>query len=142
MALTVVSREPGNEIGELLRTERMVWAAAPCFCTEEHDALPLAMSGTACLYTQWACSALDAAGRDYRLAYHSSNVSAIQAVVNAGLAVMVSMESLVTEDLRILGRDEGFPPLPSMNLHLLRNTRMNSPITDCLAEYIIEGFRL
>ncbi|MGY2273279.1 MULTISPECIES: LysR family transcriptional regulator [Pseudomonas] len=142
LALTVVSREPGNEIGELLRTERMVWAAAPCFCTEEHDALPLAMSGPACLYTQWACSALDAAGRDYRLAYHSSNVSAIQAVVNAGLAVMVSMESLVTEDLRILGRDEGFPPLPSMNLHLLRNTRMNSPITDCLADYIIEGFRL
>jgi DNA-binding transcriptional LysR family regulator len=142
LALTVVSREPGNEIGELLRTERMVWAAAPCFCADEHDALPLAMSGADCLYTQWARSALDAAGRDYRLAYHSSNVSAIQAVVNAGLAVMVSMESLVTEDLRVLGRDEGFPPLPSMNLHLLRNPQMNSPITDCLAEYILEGFRL
>jgi hypothetical protein len=62
-------------------------------------------------------------------------------VVNAGLAVMVSMESLVTEDLRVLGKDEGLPPLPSMNLHLLRNPQMNSPITDCLAEYIIEGFR-
>ena len=54
---------------------------------------------------------------------------------------MVSMESLVTEDLRVLGKDEGLPPLPSMNLHLLRNPQMSSPITDCLAEYIIEGFR-
>ncbi len=142
LALTVISREPGNDIGELLRTERMVWAAAPCFCVDEHESLPLAISGTDCLYTQWTRTALDAAGRDYRLAYHSSNVAAIQAVVNAGLAVMVCMESLVTDDLRILGSDEGFPPLPSMNLHLLRNPAMTSPITECLADYILEGFRL
>jgi hypothetical protein len=55
---------------------------------------------------------------------------------------MISMESLVTEDLRVLGNEEGFPPLPSMNLHLLRNPLMASPITECLAEYIIEGFKL
>ncbi|MCZ2996056.1 hypothetical protein NYY81_18670, partial [Acinetobacter baumannii] len=89
----------------------MVWAAAPCFCVDEHDALPLAGSGTDCLYYQWTRAALDAAGRDYRMAYHSSNVAAIQAVVNAGLAVMVCMESLVTDDLRILSSDDGFPPL-------------------------------
>ncbi|WLH70156.1 LysR family transcriptional regulator [Pseudomonas sp. FP2309] len=142
LALTVISREPGKEIGELLRTERIVWAAAPCFCMDEHDALPLAMSGADCVYTQWACTALKTAGRDYRMAYHSTNVAAIQAVVSAGLAVMISMESLVTQDLRVLGSNEGFPPLPSMNLHLLRNPAMTSPITDCLAEYILEGFRL
>ncbi|SDR35930.1 DNA-binding transcriptional regulator, LysR family [Pseudomonas grimontii] len=142
LALTVISREPGKEIGELLRTERMVWAAAPCFCVEEHDAVPLAVSGADCVYTQWTRTALDATGRDYRLAYHSTNVAAIQAVVSAGLAAMICMESLVTDDLRILGSDEGFPPLPSMNLHLLRNPQMTSPITECLAEYILEGFRL
>jgi DNA-binding transcriptional LysR family regulator len=142
LALTVISREPGKEIGELLRTERMVWAAAPCFCVEEHDAVPLAVSGDDCLYTQWTRAALDACGRDYRLAYHSTNVAAIQAVVSAGLAAMICMESLVTDDLRVLGSDEGFPPLPSMNLHLLRNPHITSPITECLAEYILEGFRL
>ena len=142
LALTVISREPGNDIGELLRTERMVWAASPCFCLDEHDALPLAISGDDCLYTHWARAALDAAGRDYRLAYHSSNGAAIQAVVSAGLAAMVSMESLVTDDLRVLGSDKGFPPLPSMNLRLLRNPQMTSPITECLAEYIVEGFKL
>ena len=142
LALTVISREPGNDLGELLRTERMVWAASPCFCVEEHDALPLAVSGDECLYTHWARAALEAAGRDYRLAYHSSNGAAILAVVSAGLAAMVSMESLVTDDLRVLGGDEGFPPLPSMNLRLLRNPQMTSPITECLADYIVEGFKL
>lgn len=142
LALTVISREPGYEIGELLRTERLVWAAAPCFCVNEHETLPLAISGVDSFCTQWTRGALDAAGLDYRLAYHSSNGAAIQAVVGAGLAVMASMESLVTEDLRILGSAEGLPPLPSMNLRLLRNTAMTSPITECLAEYILEGFKL
>ncbi|MFC6298444.1 LysR family transcriptional regulator [Pseudomonas sp. CCM 7893] len=140
--LTVVSREPGNEIGELLRHERMVWVAAPCFCVDEHTALPLAVSGMDGFCTQWTRAALDADGREYRLAYHSSNGAAIQAVVGAGLAVTVTMESLVTEDLRILGAAEGFPPLPSVNLRLLRNARTTSPITECLAEYIIDGFKL
>ena len=142
LALTVISREPGHEMGELLRTERMVWAAAPCFCVDEHETLPLAVAGADCIYTQWARSALEAVGRDYRLAYHSTNGAAIQAVVSAGLALMICMESLVTEDLRILGSEDGLPALPSMNLHLLRNPQMASPITDCLAEYILEGFRL
>ncbi|AZE83072.1 LysR family transcriptional regulator [Pseudomonas fluorescens] len=142
LALTVISREPGNDLGEFLRTERMVWAAAPCFCVDDHEALPLAVSGGDCLYTQWAQTALDMAGRGYRLAYHSSNGAAILAVVSAGLAAMVSMESLVSQDLRVLGSDEGFPPLPAMNLRLLRNPQMTSPITECLAEYIVEGFRL
>ena len=142
LALTVISREPGNDLGEFLRTERIVWAASPCFCVDEHDALPLAVSGEDCVYTQWARAALDASGRDYRLAYHSSNGAAILAVVSAGLAAMISMESLVPQDLRVLGSDEGFPPLPSMHLRLLRNPQMTSPITECLAEYIHEGFRL
>ncbi|AZF20462.1 Transcriptional regulator, LysR family [Pseudomonas sp. R4-35-07] len=142
LALTVISREPGNDLGEFLRTERMVWAASPCFCVDEHDAMPLAVSGDDCVYTQWARAALDAAGRDYRLAYHSSNGAAILAVVSAGLAAMISMESLVPQDLRVLGSDEGFPPLPSMHLRLLRNPQMTSPITECLADYILEGFRL
>ena len=142
LALTVVSREPGTEVGELLRNERMVWVAAPCFCVDEHESLPLAISGMDSFCTQWTRSALDAIGRDYRLAYHSSNGAAIQAVVSAGLAITISMESLVTEDLRILGSEEGFPPLPAVNLRLLRNPAMTSPMTECLAEYILEGFRL
>ncbi|MFC6339598.1 LysR family transcriptional regulator [Pseudomonas sp. CCM 7891] len=140
--LTVVSREPGNDIGEPLRHERMVWVATPCFCVDDHATLPLAVSGMDGFCSQWPRAALDAEGRDYRLAYHSSNGAAIQAVVGAGLAVTATMESLVTEDLRILGTAEGFPALPSINLRLLRNPRTTSPITECLAEHIIEGFKL
>lgn len=141
LALTVISRESGSEVGELLRTERMVWVASQCFCVDDHEVLPLAISGMDSYCTHWATASLDASGRPYRLAYHSSNGAAIQAVVGAGLAAMVMMESLVTDDLRILGSDDGFGPLPMVNLRLLRNPAMASPITECLAEYILEGFR-
>lgn len=140
--LTVITREPGHDVGELMRTERSVWVAAPCFCLDEHSAVPLALPGPDAYCTRWARGALEACGMDYRLAYHSSNGSAILAVVGAGLAVTATLESLVTDDLRILGAAEGFPPLPSANLRLLRNPRTTSPITECLAEYILEGFRL
>ncbi|MGY2377253.1 LysR family transcriptional regulator [Pseudomonas sp. SDO524_S393] len=144
LALTVISRQPGDDIGELLRNERMVWVASPGFCLDEHASLPVAISGVDMnsFCTQWMRTALEASGRDYRFAYHSTNCAAIQAVVSSGLAITASMESLVTDDLRILDSAEGFPPLPSVNLRLLRNPGMTSPITDCLAEYILEGFKL
>ncbi|MGY2289615.1 LysR family transcriptional regulator [Pseudomonas sp. SDO528_S397] len=140
--LTVITREPGNDIGELLRTERSVWVAGPTFCRDEHTAIPLAISGPDTYCTRWACSALESGGLEYRQAYHSSNGAAILAVVGAGLAVAATLESLVTPDMRILGEAQGFPPLPSANLRLLRNPRTTSPITECLAGYIIEGFKL
>ena len=62
LALTVVSREPGNEIGEQLRNERMVWVASPCFCVDEHETLPLAIAGLDSFCTQWARASLEAWG--------------------------------------------------------------------------------
>ena len=64
------------------------------------------------------------------------------AVVSAGLAVTAQMQSLMTPDLQILGEAEGLPPLPIASIVLLRNPKSVSPITECLAEHIADGFRL
>ena len=44
--------------------------------------------------------------------------------------------------LRILGANEDLPLLPEASIMLIRNLNNPSPITECLAEYIIEGFKL
>jgi DNA-binding transcriptional LysR family regulator len=90
----------------------------------------------------WACNALDAQGRDYRVAYNSDSLSAIMAVVSAGLAVTAQLESLITADMRILGEAEDLPVLPEASIMLVRNLHNPSPITECLAEHIVEGFKL
>jgi len=140
--LSIVTRQPGTEIGQILRQERFVWAEALGFSPHESSPIPLAMFNTDCFCREWACNALDSAQRDFRVAYTSASLSAIMAVVSAGLAVTAQLESLITPDLRILGEAEGLPQLPSASIVLLRNPQSVSPITECLAEYIADGFRL
>ena len=64
------------------------------------------------------------------------------AVVSAGLAVTAQLRSLITPDLRILGAAEDLPELPTCSIVLLRNPRSQSPVSEALAEQIVEGFRL
>jgi DNA-binding transcriptional LysR family regulator len=140
--LTIVTREPGKEIGQLLRQERFVWAEAQGFTPHEQNPMPLAMFNSGCFCRAWACNALDAAERPYRIAYTSPSLSAIFAVVGAGLAVTAQLRSLITPDMRILGEAEGLPTLPMTSIVLLRHPQRQSQVIDTLAEHIVEGFRL
>jgi DNA-binding transcriptional LysR family regulator len=80
-------------------------------------------------------------GRDYRIAYNSTSLSAMMAVVSAGLAITAQLESLITADMRILGEAEDLPSCQA-SIMLIRNLNNPSPITECLAEHIVEGFKL
>ena len=62
--------------------------------------------------------------------------------LRAGLAVTAQLRSLITPDLRILGAAEDLPELPTCSIVLLRNPRSQSPVSEALAEHIVEGFRL
>lgn len=139
--LTIVTREPGTEIGQLLRQERFVWAEAAGFDLHQQRPIPLAMFNSGCFCRAWVCNALEAAEIDYRIAYTSPSLSAIMALVGAGLAVTAQLQSLIPTDLRILGEAEGLPPLPLSSIVLLRNAQTQSPVTEALAEYIVGGFR-
>lgn len=139
--LTIVTREPGYEIGQLLRQERFVWAEAQGFSPHEQTPLPLAMFNTDCFCRMWACNALDAEQKPFRIAYSSASLTAIMAAVSAGLAVTAQLQSLITPDLRILGEAEGLPQLPMANIMLLRNLNNQSTLTECMADHIVEGFK-
>ena len=140
--LTIVTREPGKEIGQLLRQERFVWAEAQGFSPHEQNPMPLAMFNSGCFCRAWACNALDAIERPYLIAYTSPSLSALFAVVGAGLAVTAQLQSLITPDMRILGEAEGLPTLPMTSIVLLRHPQRQSQVIDTLAEHIVEGFRL
>ena len=118
--LTIVTREPGNEVGQLLRQERRVWAAAEGFCPQEQRPMPVALFNTDCFCRAWTCNALEAQGIDYRIAYTSPSLAAIFAIVTAGLAVTAQLQSLITGNIRILGEQDGLPQLPVANVMLVR----------------------
>lgn len=140
--LTIVTRKPGDEIGQLLRQDPLLWLEAPGFDVHEQRPLPLAMFNNDCFCRAWTCNALDAQEIDYRVAYTSPSLSAIMAVVSAGLAVTAQMQSVIPPDLRVLGEADGLPKLPQSSIVLLRNPHNVSPVSETLAQHIVEGFRL
>ncbi|WP_252107328.1 MULTISPECIES: LysR substrate-binding domain-containing protein [unclassified Halomonas] len=139
--MRIVTREIGDEIGTVLRRESTVWVAAASHSVHLASPVPLAMFDAPCACRRHACNALDREGRPYRIAYSSPSLATLQAVVSEGLAVSAWMQSLVTEDMQILG-DDLFPTLPEVSIVLVRSTSAHSPIIDSLAEHIQEGFRL
>ena len=140
--LIIMTREIGDEIGTILRREPTVWVSAESHSTHLQTPVPLAMFEAPCFCRRHACNALDRAGRAYRVAYSSPSLATLQAVVGAGLAVSAWMRSLVTADMQILGKKEGFPELPEASIVLQHTSSTQSPIIDSLAEHIVEGFRL
>ena len=119
-----------------------MWAAAPGFNLDDQRPLPLATFNTDCFCRAWVCNALDAREIDYRIAYSSPSLAAIMAIVGAGLALTAQLQSLIPADLRILGEADGLPALPQTSIVLLRNPQQRSPVSETLAKYIVEGFRL
>lgn len=140
--LIIMTREIGDEVGTILRREATVWVSAESYSTHLQTPVPLAMFEAPCFCRRHACNALDRAGRAYRVAYSSPSLATLQAVVGAGLAVSAWMRSLVTADMQILGKKEGFPELPEASIVLQHTSATQSPIVDSLAEHIVEGFRL
>ncbi|MDT4866848.1 hypothetical protein FQZ97_1017290 [compost metagenome] len=115
--------------------------AAEGFCPHDQRPIPLAMFNSGCFCRAWACNALEAMELEYRIAYTSPSLSALMAVVSAGLAITAQLRSLQSGNLRILDEADGLPMLPTASIVLLRNPRSQSPVTEKLAEYIVEGFK-
>lgn len=117
------------------------WITSDRYAPHRLDPLPLALSRTSCSWGKAAISALDSAGRNYRLAYTSASQMGTHAPVLAGLAVTVSTISWVPEGLRVVRREEGLPDLPDFGILLARGRDAQQPVTDVLARHITDTFR-
>ncbi len=138
--LALITATPGQEDGEVLRREPLVWATAERHCAHEADPLPLALFQKGCVFREWAVTALGRTGRAYRIAYSSPSIAGVLAAVNAGLAVTVLGRSLLPPGVRVLGAEEGFPPLPTAAITLHQGPRPTA-VSECFAQYVREGLR-
>ena len=124
----------------MIRRDRPIWATAAGSKAHEEDPLPLALYPDGCLFRHWATRALDNAGRAWQCAYVSPSYGALVAAVKAGLAVSVFKRSTLAPGLRPLGRKEGFPALPEMEIALHRAQDASRAANE-LARHLIERLR-
>ncbi len=129
-----------GETGELFRTEPMFWVASPTWQPATDDSIPLAVAcgPTTCCWRASAESALNRAGRDFRVAYVSASATGIISAVSSNLAIGYLAESSLQPNMRILGAKDGFPRLPNAELALVRSSHAFGGIYDALATHIIE----
>ncbi|MBB2974448.1 LysR substrate-binding domain-containing protein [Mesorhizobium sp. RMAD-H1] len=110
--LVLGSRCHGDQMGQLLWREQLVWAYAKGADLENVLPLPLALFPEPCPYRDAALATLAAAGRESRIAVVSPSVAGLRAAAATGLAVTPLSRSLLTSQLRAL--DNELPELPEV----------------------------
>lgn len=134
--LIVFTQGTMHEYGELFRTERMFWVASHGGAALASDSLPLACGSQRCTWRANATALLDRAGRDYRIAYTSSNATAVISAVLSDLAVGILPESALQPGMKIVGPERGLPRLPDAQIALMRASHAYGGIYDALANHV------
>jgi DNA-binding transcriptional LysR family regulator len=117
----LIKREAGEKGGIAVWPEHLRWVTGTRYPLDLRAGrpLPLAVFQQGCLYRNRAIHMLERAERTWHVAYTSPNLVSIQAAVSAGLGVSILPELAVLPDHRLLGPEEGFPPVPDTEVALV-----------------------
>jgi DNA-binding transcriptional LysR family regulator len=134
LAMISLPEDASND--DIIRREPLVWVGYPGLDSAHFDPLPLALSDPDTLDHVAACEALQRAGRAYRIAYASSSLAGLTALVRSGQAIAVITQTAVAPDLTILNGDPALPPLPTIGITLKFERERPSHLTTVFAEHI------
>jgi DNA-binding transcriptional LysR family regulator len=134
LAMISLPEDPPND--DIIRREPLVWVGYPGMDSAHFEPLPLALSDPDTLDHVAACEALRRAGRAYRIAYASSSLAGLTALVRSGQAVAVITQTAVAPDLHILNDDPALPPLPTIGITLKFERERPSHLITVFAEHI------
>ena len=137
--LALIKRDVGAGDSVATWPERLNWITSRRHPIDGRcGSVPLAVFEQGCLYRNRAIHALEAADRAWHIAYTSQNLTGIQAAVSAGLGVSILPDVAVLADHRVLGRRDGFPPIPNTELALVaapEATPAARRLADLLADF-------
>ncbi|WP_194291678.1 LysR family transcriptional regulator [Rhizobium sp. ICMP 5592] len=139
LALINCATRPFPTDGEVIFTERLVWAGAKCGTAYRRDPLPISIWEDGCIWRSEALAQLERHKRPYRVSYLSAHTMAQRAAIVSDLAVAPFPRSYIGEDMEILGPNEGLPELTSFDIRLLTASQMTGPMK-AVADSIRQAF--
>lgn len=131
----------GASEGVRLQGTRLLWATGPDPQLHLQRPLPLAVNPEGAVFRRWATSALDQAGIPWRIAYTSTSASGLESAVRAGLAIGAFSEATLSNRLRVLGPEDGLPPLPDAELWLAVPPVPARPAVELMEAFLIQRLR-
>lgn len=143
LALLVVPAETASteQLLHTFGTTEPVWVAAPGYQLAHEKPAPLALHGEGCPYRSVAVNTLNEIGKAWRTVVMSASSSALETAICAGLAIGIIDRGRVSPQMRILGRDEGLPPLPLHERQLVKAPGVSSAACEIMTSLINDHFR-
>ncbi|MEM9247146.1 MAG: LysR family transcriptional regulator [Pseudomonadota bacterium] len=132
-----VASGPAFLEGVPLYEEALVWARGKTAAMDPDGPVPLAVVDHGCWFGRVPKDALANAGKAYRLAFSSGSFASICSSVDAGLAVSMLPERVLTDGMVALGEADGFPRLPKLRRTILRNDAGAAPILDAMSAALL-----
>ena len=138
----IAARTDNKDHGQQLFREQLCWATGPLGIPESEAPVPLAVLPHPCFYRQAAINSLDEQGRPWYCAVTTMNISGVQKVIEAGLAVGVLSKSSLLPSMTVLGPQEGFPLLPMISLGVFSNNYDSKfaiePVMKFIADCVVD----
>ncbi len=124
-------------LADRITSERNIWVANPELECRANVPVPLAvLDRHTCSWRHFGSDALDAFGRDWRVAYTSESFAGLKSAIRSGLAVGVLPRSLVDATMVELTEDDGFPVLPPTERGILINQSAAPEVTQAMVAAI------
>ncbi|MES0100642.1 LysR substrate-binding domain-containing protein [Mesorhizobium sp. M0019] len=120
-----------DEVGVL--KEPMIWLCSQNGLATRHDELPLALLDPHCGFREAATSALDAAGRRYRIAAGSASLAGLRTAVHAGIALTLRTARFAHSGIVEAPRDLDLPPVPVAEFAVRLREDADRPAQDLAA---------
>jgi len=122
----------------LVLRESMVWLCAPKGLAISSQEVPLALLDPPCGFRSAAIAALDAAGRQYRIAATSPSLSGLRAAVRSGIAITPRTERFLEPGIEEAPVSLDLPKMPDAEFSLRIRPDAGVPASD-LAALLGEG---
>ncbi|MAZ84517.1 MAG: LysR family transcriptional regulator [Hoeflea sp.] len=134
--IALVTRMNDFSGGQVVRQEQLVWLTGENSNAENETPVPLALLPPGNIYRDHAIDYLESVRHPWRIACVSESVAGLQAAVFSGMAVTVLGRSAKVPGMREIGKGQGFPPLPKVDLLLYKAPGAKSAAANALHDYL------
>lgn len=138
--LVLCKRWPGEERGDLIWRDKLVWVGAEKAPSTPNDQVQLVLYPPPSITRFMALAAMERAGAPWRIACTSGSLSGLVAATEAGLGYMAHSRKLIPKGLVERAPVEGMPTLGDLEFVMLRTRRSSqAPVAELSAAIWAKG---
>jgi DNA-binding transcriptional LysR family regulator len=139
LVLVKMNRPEDFPNGQDVWSETLEWVGDASVLDPERP-IPLVLSPQPCVYRARAISALEDAGRKWRIVFSSPSYAGTIAAVKAGMGITVLPRNMVPDDVQVILHQDLMPFLADTHISLLKHQGQN-PAINSFERFVLEKLK-